>query len=123
MLKLIKILPAIYVFGVLIPAHAELRAGNPDMQHCTSNAECTLVSQYCNTSCTTLPLNMSYAQAYTEQRNARCGNQIEQLLNCNVKPALQPACINNRCTVGYAFQNNSDERDLINGGRQPPTRP
>jgi hypothetical protein len=121
MTRFIKILPAVLVFSAGV-AYAETPPA-AQMQRCTSNAECTLVTQSCATNCPTLPINTAFQQSYIERRNELCGNDAEGLLHCNVSPPLQPTCINNRCTVGYAFQNTSDEKDLINGGVQPPTRP
>lgn len=95
------------------------------MQVCTSNADCTMVSNTCGDNCADLPVNKNSLSAIDTLKAQRCGaaasgpdNQV-----CRTNPPMESTCINNRCTVGYAFQNHADPQDYKPGAYPVPERP
>lgn len=81
------------------------------MQKCTSNSECTLVSNNCAKACATVPVNQAYVSTVKSQLTSLCPAPLSALPACTIHPPLQAACINQRCTLGSAYQSNGDARD------------
>lgn len=95
------------------------------MQACTSNADCTMASNTCGDNCADLPVNKNSLAAIDTLKTQRCGstgangpdNQV-----CHTNPPMTSTCINNRCTVGYAFQHHADPQDYKPGAYPVPER-
>lgn len=82
-------------------------------QQCSTNADCTLVSLTCGNGCASVPINTASKAALEPDLRQQCGGQLpeESDVICHMNPPLQPACMNNRCTIGYAFENNASSGD------------
>ena len=82
-------------------------------QQCASHADCTFVSLTCGDGCASVPINVSSKAALEPALRRQCGGRLpeESGVVCHMNPPLQPACINNRCTVGYAFENHAGSGD------------
>lgn len=120
--------------GLLIIALSILPAGTAlastdilvpaTLQSCTSNEQCTMVSNTCTSTCATLPVNKDNLAAVDTLKSQRCGsltppeNQV-----CHTNPPMGASCINNRCTVDYAFKHHSDPQDYKPGAYPVPERP
>lgn len=82
-------------------------------QSCQSDADCTFVSMTCGNPCASIPINESAKAALQPILRAQCGGTApeEVDITCHMHPPLQPACINQRCTVGYAFEKHGGMAD------------
>jgi hypothetical protein len=99
------------LFIAPLSAGASIYDITPDMQICSENADCTAISDSCTKACETLPVNSSSAERLKSSRVQTCGADVEKLPACEMHPPLEPRCVNNRCTVGFAFDNNADDSD------------
>lgn len=95
----------------LQPAQASIFQITPDLQACTADAECTAVSDSCTKACATVPVNTGSVEKLEGLRLQTCGDAVKTLPTCATYPPLEPRCVNNRCTVGFAFDNNADDHD------------
>lgn len=94
------------------------------MQRCTSDAECTMVSNSCNNVCADLPVNSANLSTIETLRAQRCTNPAtEATQECTTHPPLEAACINNRCTISYAYQTHGDAQDYKPGAYPVPESP
>lgn len=107
--------PFLLALMLCVPANAQEFAG---LQSCNANQDCVLVSQSCDKACATVPVHKQYEALHLQNRVQKCGAGVENLPVCNMNPPLQAACINNRCTIGYAYQHNSHDGDYRNRGFQ-----
>lgn len=100
-------------FAVMAAAAPAMAGMNASQQTCTSNAECTLVSTTCGNACASVPINQTAKKALEPTLRQQCGGTLPEETDvvCHMNPPLQPACINNRCTIGYAFENNGGPGD------------
>lgn len=82
-------------------------------QQCTTTADCTFVSLTCGNACASVPINTAGKTALEPTLRNQCGGKLpeESETVCHMNPPLQPACVNSRCTVGYAFENNASSGD------------
>ncbi len=82
-------------------------------QQCTSSADCTFVSLTCGDGCASVPINTSGKSALEPSLRQQCGGKLpeESGVVCHMNPPLKPACVNNRCTIGYAFENHAGSGD------------
>lgn len=96
---------------------ADIFTPTADMQTCTSDADCTTISNSCENSCGTVPVNTEHEAKLVDMRIQACGTAVQNLPKCNMHPPLMPRCVNNRCTAGYAFDHNAGAKDYLNGGR------
>lgn len=94
------------------------------MQICQSNADCTMVSNTCGDNCADLPVNKGSLAAIDTLKSQRCGGSASGPENqvCHTNPPMSSTCINNRCTVGYAFQHHADPQDYKSGAYPVPER-
>ncbi|MCD8497839.1 MAG: hypothetical protein LRZ85_07025 [Alphaproteobacteria bacterium] len=83
----------------------------PDMQICSENADCTAISSSCAKACNDTPVNVSSVDKLSGQRLQTCGEAVNSLPACEMHPPLEPRCVNNRCTVGFAFDHTADDKD------------
>lgn len=93
------------------------------MQRCTSDADCTMVSNSCANSCADLPVNKANLSAIDALRSQRCGAAAPANEECTTHPPLESSCINNRCTIGYAYKANGDAQDYQSGAYPVPESP
>lgn len=100
---------ALFVFTPV--GHATIFEISPDMQACSGNEDCVAVSDSCTKSCETTPVNTASVEKLSTLRDQSCGEQVKDLPKCKMYPPLEPRCVNNRCTVGYAFDHASDSKD------------
>lgn len=113
-LSALPAVPAVASTDIMVPAA---------MQRCMSNEECTMVSNACASTCATLPVNKGNIAAIDALKSQRCGsvtppeNQV-----CNTNPPMESTCINNRCTVGYAFKHHADPQDYKPGAYPVPEK-
>lgn len=117
-IRRISIIGMFLLISAPFAVRAEHMIGSENIQTCSTNEQCTLVSQTCSTSCASLPVNSKFVEAMTEKRTQECGSNVSALPTCVMNPPLHAACINNRCTIDYAFQHNSHDGDYKNGGYQ-----
>lgn len=97
---------------VSLSAKASLYDITPDMQTCASDTDCTAIPDSCTKACETLPVNAASAERLKASRVHTCSAEaVEKLPACEIHPPLEPRCVNNRCTVGFAFDNNADDKD------------
>ncbi len=85
------------------------------MQRCTTNEECQLVTNSCADSCAFVPVNKTSLELLAQQYAQRCGKAMDSNPPCNMTPPIAAACINQRCTIDYAFANNSSAKDYQAG--------
>lgn len=90
------------------------------MQRCTTNEECTLVTNSCADNCGFVPVNKLNLQSLQGTYQQRCGKPMEANPSCNMNPPISAACINSRCTIDYAYQNNADAKDYKPGAYPVP---
>lgn len=114
MIRPILTLSALCLFAAL-PAQAGLFEITPDMQACTNTADCTVVPDSCTKACATVPVNTASAEKLAAQRLQSCGESVNTLPTCATYPPMEGRCVNNRCTIGFAFDNNSDDMDYQKG--------
>lgn len=84
-----------------------------EQQQCATTADCTFVSLTCDNACASVPINTAGKTALEPTLRGQCGGKLpeESETVCHMNPPLQPACVNSRCTVGYAFENNASSGD------------
>jgi hypothetical protein len=85
-------------------------------QRCESNADCTLTSLTCGNTCASVPVSLSGKAALVSNLRNECGGTLpeESSTICHMHPPLAAACINNRCTISYAFENHGEPADYQN---------
>lgn len=95
-----------------VPAMAD-PVMSAQQQQCSSNTDCTFVSLTCGNGCASVPINTAGKTALEPSLRQQCGGALpeESETVCHMNPPLQPVCMNNRCTVGYAFDNNASSGD------------
>lgn len=93
------------------------------MQRCTTNEECTLVTNSCQDNCGFVPIHKENLGALQSQYQARCGKPMEANPTCNLNPPIAAACVNARCTIDYAYANNSSPADYQSGAYAVPEAP
>ena len=84
-----------------LPARADDVRVPAAMQRCMATEDCTMVSSSCTSSCATLPVNKAQVAAIQAIYAKQCGKAADANGACASDQALTPACINNRCTIGY----------------------
>lgn len=93
------------------------------MQRCAADADCTMVSNSCEDSCADLPVNKANVSSIDSLRTQRCGAaKPAEGVACNTNPPLESSCINNRCTIGYAYKNHGDAQDYQSGAYPVPEK-
>ena len=114
-LTALPLAPAMAAGEVTVPA---------TMQACSSNADCTMVSNTCGTNCASLPVNKSSIASFDTLKAQRCGAQANGPENqvCHTNPPMGASCVNNRCTVDYAFKYHSDPQDYKPGAYPVPEK-
>jgi hypothetical protein len=91
------------------------------MQRCTADTDCTMISNSCDNSCADMPVNKANLPAIDNLRTQRCGAPTEKANEaCTTNPPLESSCINNRCTIGYAYKANGDAKDYQSGAYPVP---
>lgn len=86
---------------------------NAERQSCQSDADCTFVSLTCGNPCASVPISMAGKEALEPRIRQECGGTLpeESNITCTMHPPLQAACVNQRCTVGYAFEKHGGLND------------
>ncbi len=105
------ILAGLFLFQ--FPALAADPVMSAEQQACNTTADCTFVSMTCGNPCASIPINLDAKKALEPTLRNQCGGTLpeETDMICHMNPPLQAACINKRCTVGYAFENNAGSGD------------
>lgn len=93
------------------------------MQRCSTNEECTLVTNSCQDNCGFVPVHKENLPALQGQYQARCGKTMEANPSCNLTPPIAAACVNARCTIDYAYANNASAGDYQSGTYAVPEAP
>ncbi len=93
------------------------------MQRCTTNEECTLITNSCADNCGFVPVNKMNLQSLQATYQQRCGKSMEANPQCNMNPPISATCINSRCTIDYAYANNADQKDYQSGAYPVPEQP
>lgn len=104
-------------------AHAEDVRVAAAMQRCSTNEECALVTNSCQDNCGFVPIHKENLVALQGQYQARCGKPMEANPTCNINPPIAAACVNARCTIDYAYANNSSAADYQAGAYAVPEAP
>lgn len=123
MKKITLPLLALLCAGSSLPALASELMVAAAMQRCTTNEECTLVTNSCQDNCGFVPVNRANMTQLQAQYQSRCGKPMEANPVCNMNPPISAACINARCTIDYAYQNNADAKDYQSGAYAVPEAP
>ncbi|HRQ60817.1 MAG TPA: hypothetical protein PLO23_04805, partial [Alphaproteobacteria bacterium] len=110
MIRTLLALSALFVFAAPA-AHAGLFEITADMQACTTTADCTVVPDSCTKACATVPVNTASADELAARRLQSCGESVNNLPTCATYPPMESRCVNNRCTVAFAFDHTSDDND------------
>lgn len=105
------------------PAFAEDIRVAATMQRCTTNEECTLVTNSCQDNCGFVPVHKSNLAALQGQYQNRCGKPMEANPTCNMNPPISAACVNSRCTIDYAYANHGGAGDYQSGAYAVPEAP
>lgn len=116
-------LMTLLVAGFAFPAAASELMVAASMQRCTTNEDCMLVTNSCKDNCGFVPVNKSNMQVLQNQYQARCGKPMEANPTCTMNPPISAACVNARCTIGYAYQNNASAGDYQSGAYAVPEAP
>lgn len=85
------------------------------MQRCTTNEECTLITNSCTDNCGFVPVNKLNMEILGAQYQNRCGKAMTDNPQCNMNPPIAAACINARCTIDYAYANHAAAADYKSG--------
>lgn len=93
------------------------------MQRCSTNEECTLVTNSCQDNCGFVPIHKENLSALQGQYQARCGKPMEANPTCNMNPPISAACVNARCTIDYAYANHASAGDYKAGAYAVPEAP
>lgn len=123
MKKMTLSLLTLLVAGFALPANAGELMVAATMQRCTTNEECMLVTNSCKDNCGFVPVNKSNMLVLQNQYQTRCGKPMEANPTCNMNPPISAACVNARCTIGYAYQNNASAGDYQSGAYAVPEAP
>lgn len=115
MKKLFPILTLLIAVISAAPAMAADVMLATTMQPCNTAQECKLVTNSCSESCGTVPVNLLNLPAAESAYQARCGKSMAENIPCTMNPPMAAACINNRCTIDYAYANNADKNDYKPG--------
>jgi hypothetical protein len=123
MKKITLSLMTLLVAGFALPAAASELMVAATMQRCTTNEDCTLVTNSCKDNCGFVPVNKINMPVLQNQYQTRCGKPMEANPSCNMNPPISAACVNARCTIGYAYQNNASAADYQSGAYAVPEAP
>lgn len=123
MKKITLSLTILLVAGFALPTAASELMVAGAMQRCTTNEDCTLVTNSCKDNCGFVPVNKTNLQILQNQYQTRCGKPMEANPTCNMNPPISAACVNARCTIGYAYQNNASAGDYQSGAYAVPEAP
>lgn len=95
-----------------------------DQQTCRRDSDCTLVSLTCGNACASIPISADAKNALAPDLRQKCGGALpeESGAVCKMNPPLKPACINQRCTVGYAFEKHAGLADYQTSAAPPSAR-
>jgi hypothetical protein len=114
---------ALLCAGSALPAQANDILVPATMQRCATNEDCTLVTNSCQDNCAFVPVHKENLPTLQKEYQARCGKSVDQNPACNMNPPLSAACINSRCTIDYAYKNNSSAGDYQSGAYGVPPAP
>lgn len=118
--------PLIFAAVLFIAAPAIARpVVTAEHQQCASNADCTLISLTCGDACASVPVSLQGKAALDPVLRNQCGGTLpeETDMICHMHPPLGAVCINNRCTIDYAFENHGEPADYQHGGGYPQSDP
>ena len=95
-------------------ALAQDMTAGPEMQQCTTDADCVLVDARCGVACSFLPVNKQSQEQFETRKTQMCGEQKDAMTQCRTVPPLNATCINQRCTIAVAYQENAEPADYSN---------
>lgn len=105
-----------------VAAHAKDFAVAGTMQRCNTNEDCALVSNSCSDNCAYVPVSRANIPAVDTLYQNRCGKPMSANPACTMNPPLGAACINNRCTIDYAYANHAGPKDYKPGAYPVPEK-
>lgn len=109
---------------MITPAFAQpvVSAGH---QHCNTNQECTLISLTCGDACASVPVSLQGKADLDPILRNHCSGVLPEEIDmvCHMHPPLGAACINNRCTIDYAFENHGEPADYQENVNNPQSGP
>lgn len=96
-----------------------------DHQQCATNMDCTLISLTCGETCASVPVSLQGKADLEPMIRNHCGGALPEESDaiCHMNPPMGAACINNRCTIDYAFENHGEPADYQNGANNPQSDP
>lgn len=114
-----------YLFALLLtvcalPALAADLMVASTMQRCNGADDCQLVTNSCADNCGFVPVNKANMGVLEQLYQTRCGKPMEANPSCNMNPPISAACINNRCTIDYAYAHNAGPQDYQSGAYPVP---
>ena len=109
--------------GFTFPAQAGELMIAATMQRCTTNEDCSLVTNSCQDNCGFVPVNKTNLTVLQNQYQSRCGKPMEANPVCNMNPPISATCVNSRCTIDYAYANNASAGDYQSGAYAVPEAP
>lgn len=109
-MRIIPIIIACLYLAGAVPARADVDIRVPQqMQACATNADCRLAQTSCRNPCVVAPANVRAIASLIERYSRMCGDRVDA--ECSYHPPMQAACINNRCTIDYAWQHHGEPAD------------
>lgn len=115
---------SIFLLFLAAPVQAQpvVTAGH---QQCASHADCTLISLTCGNACASVPVSLQGKAALEPDLRNQCGGTLPEEIDmiCHMHPPMGAACVNNRCTIDYAFENHGEPADYQKKANNPQSDP